>query len=518
MTISPSRPNILLITSDQHHWNAIGYNNPEVHTPNLDRLAADGMIFDRAYCPNPTCTPTRASLITGKYPSHHGAYALGTKLPESEHTVGKDFTAAGYRTALVGKAHFQQLHGTEAYPSLESYPLMQDLDFWRDFHGPFYGFDHVELARNHTDEAHVGQHYAIWMEEKGLDNWRDYYRSPTGHNDDQVRTWDIPEAFHYDAWIAERTNALMSDYAEAGENFFLWASFFDPHPKYLVPEPWDTMYDPETLTVPTMTPEEHENNPPHFRLTQQTDPDFSQWREPDGNALHGFHSHRHDRDELAKDIAIYYGMISLMDKYIGKILDQLDALGLSDTTLVIFTTDHGHFYGQHGLIAKGAFHYEDMIRVPMVARFPGHIPAGRRIAALQTLVDYPQTFLSFAGLPAPRTMTGVDQSAVWMGDAESARDHIVVENRHQPTTLHLKTYVNGRYKITVYYGGPRWWSKSVRPGGDPGELFDLQEDPGEVHNLWDSPEHADLKARLVMALLQAEFGKEPLWMPRVAVA
>jgi uncharacterized sulfatase len=160
MTASPNRPNILLITSDQHHWSAMGYNNPEVHTPNLDRLAAEGTIFDRAYCPNPTCTPTRASLITGRYPSQHGAYSLGTKLPESEHTVGEDFSAAGYRTALVGKAHFQQLYGTEEYPSLESYPLMQDLDFWREFHGPFYGFDHVELARNHTDEAHVGQHYA----------------------------------------------------------------------------------------------------------------------------------------------------------------------------------------------------------------------------------------------------------------------------------------------------------------------------------------------------------------------
>jgi uncharacterized sulfatase len=147
-----------------------------------------------------------------------------------------------------------------------------------------------------------------------------------------------------------------------------------------------------------------------------------------------------------------------------------------------------------------------MIRIPMVARFPGQIPAGGRSAALQTLVDYPQTFLSIAGLEAPRTMTGVDQSAVWFGTSESARDHIIVENRHQPTTLHLKSYVDARYKITVYYGR------------DYGELFDLQEDPEELHNLWDSRAHAGLKARLVMALLQAEFGKEPLWMPRIAGA
>ena len=117
-----NRPNILLITSDQQHWNTLGCLNPEIQTPHLDTLAEQGTLFNRAYCPNPTCTPTRASIITGKYPSQHGAWSLGTKLSEDEHTVGEDFTDAGYRTALVGKAHFQPLHGTEEFPSLESYP------------------------------------------------------------------------------------------------------------------------------------------------------------------------------------------------------------------------------------------------------------------------------------------------------------------------------------------------------------------------------------------------------------
>jgi len=220
------RPNILLITSDQQHWNTLGCINNEISTPNLDRLANQGTMFDRAYCVNPTCTPTRASIITGKYPSQHGAWSLGTKLPESEHTVGEDFSEAGYKTALVGKAHFQPLRGTDEFPSLESYPILQDLDFWRDFNKTFYGFEHVELARNHTDEAHVGQHYALWMEEKGCKNWRDYYLKPTGNVERQRRKWLIPEEYHYDTWIAERTNALMENYASSGDNFFLWASFF----------------------------------------------------------------------------------------------------------------------------------------------------------------------------------------------------------------------------------------------------------------------------------------------------
>ena len=499
------KPNILLITSDQQHWSTLGCLNREIRTPHLDRLADQGVLFTRAYCVNPTCTPTRASIITGKYPSQHGAWSLGTKLPENEHTVGADFSTAGYRTALVGKAHFQPLRGTDEFPSLEAYPILQDLNFWDTFDKPFYGFEHVELARNHTDEAHVGQHYALWMEEKGCTNWRDYFRPPTGYNDGQQRKWLIPEEYHYDPWIAERTNALIEAYARNEEPFFLWASFFDPHPKYLVPEPWDTMYDPERLTVPTIVEGEHKNNPPHFQLTQQENPDFYPWRES-GQGLHGFRSHLHDKKGLAQDIAIYYAMISLMDKYIGQMLAKLDELGLAEHTLVVFTSDHGHFFGQHGLIAKGPFHYEDMVKVPFIVRYPGRIPAGVRSEALQSLVDLAPTFLRMAGIDVPRSMTGVDQSEVWSGRKKQTRDHVIMENRHEPTTIHVKTYVDPRYKITVYYNR------------EYGELFDLQEDPQERNNLWNKPECAGLKAHLIMKLLFAEMGKEPLWMPRVAGA
>lgn len=159
--------NILLITSDQHHYMCMGYNNPKIKAPNLDRLAKMGIIFDRTYCSNPTSTPTRATIITGKYASQHGAWSLGTKLSETVPTVGDYFQKAGYQTALIGKAHFQPLKGTEEYPSCEAYPILQDLDFWRRFNGPFYGFEHVELTRNHTDKAHVGQRYGLWLEDNG---------------------------------------------------------------------------------------------------------------------------------------------------------------------------------------------------------------------------------------------------------------------------------------------------------------------------------------------------------------
>lgn len=500
------KPNILLITSDQQHYSTIGAFNSEISTPNLDRLVREGTTFTRAYCPNPTCTPTRASIITGKYPSQHGAWTLGTKLSEDEHTVGEDFQKAGYRTALIGKAHFQPLASTEEYKSLESYPIMQDLDFWKEFNGPFYGFEHIELARNHTNEAHVGQHYALWLEEKGCKNWRDYFLPPTGNMDKDIKfTWDIPEEYHYDAWIAERTNALMEEYSERDENFFIWASFFDPHFPQLVPEPWDTMYDPDDITVPKMVEGEHDENPPHFALTQEINPDISQYTES-GKYIHGVHSHVMDRDELKKRTAVYYGMVSLMDKYIGKILDKLEELGLADNTVVVFTTDHGDFFGQHGLVHKGPFHYEDLIKIPFIARYPGMIPENKNVSAMQSLVDLAPTFLSICDIPIPRDMTGVDQSKVWFGQEDMARDHIICENRHEPTTIHLKTYVDKRYKITVYYNR------------EYGELYDLEEDPNEINNLWNDPAYSELKMELLLKYIWAELGKEPMWMPRISGA
>jgi len=222
--------------------------------------------------------------------------------------------------------------------------------------------------------------------------------------------------------------------------------------------------------------------------------------------MHGFSSHLQDPQSLSEDIATYYGMISLMDKGIGQILDTLEATGLADNTLIVFTSDHGHFFGQHGLNAKGAFHYEDLIRVPFLVSWPGHVPEGRCTDAIQSLVDLPTSFLSLTGIEKPRSMVGLDQSPVWLGNKTSVRDHAVVENRHQPTTIHVKTYVNARYKLTVYFER------------DYGELFDLQEDPGEVNNRWVDPCSKTLKAELTRKLLFAEMAKEPLSMPRIAIA
>lgn len=510
------KPNILLITTDQQHFRALGVHDPVLKSPNLDRLCREGTRFDRAYCPNPVCTPSRASLITGLYPSRHGAWTIGVKLPEDVPTLGDHLISGGYATALIGKAHFQPLASTAESPSLEAQPTLRDLAFWRGFDRKWYGFQHVELARNHADESHVGQHYAIWLEEQGLADWRDYFqplpgesaskapRVAAGHNWRVDRSWQLPEALHYTRWTGERSLAWIDAHAGRDEPFFLWASFHDPHPPYTVSEPWASMYDPADMKIGRLTPGEHDRNPPHFARTQEPDPDFSDWHRP--FAAHGCESHLRDPDELRKDMAVYYGMISFLDREIGRLLDKLDELGIAEDTLVIFTSDHGHFLGQHGLVAKGPFHYEDMLRIPMIVRQPGTVPAGRISNALQSLVDYTPTLLEAAGLPVPGTLQGVSQYAHWCGAEEPARDFVLCENRHNPDMPHLQTYVDARYKITVYRRG------------DYGEIFDLEEDPGEVRNLWSDPASGALKERLLLSMIQAVMRSEPTRMPRVAGA
>ncbi len=516
-----TKKNVLLITSDQQHWFTMGFLNPEVETPNLDRLAKSGTYFNRAYTVNPTCTPTRCSWITGTYPSQHGAYSLGTKLMENVPTVGDEFRNAGYRTGLVGKAHFQPLLSTDEYPSLEAYPYLHDLDFWRNYKEPFYGFGDYALARNHTDESHVGQHYALWMIEKGYENWRDYFLpNPPAYSiaDDAHaesvhekrrpgQAWEIPEEIHYNTWIAEQTNEFMEEYKNNGENFFLWASFFDPHPQYMIPEPYASMYDPDKVTVPEMTEGEFDDMPPHFAMTQNPNADWNRYCTDEGsNVLHGAGYHVKSRAERAQNIATMYGMMTMMDKYIGVILDKLEQLGLREDTLIVFTSDHGDFLGQHGLTAKAIHHYEDLLRVPLIASMPGCIPQNEVSDSLQSTVDLAPTMLSFAGLPIPRYMTGLDEKPVWCGDQKSLRNHVIVENRHNPTTMNLKTYIDERYKLTIYYNR------------DYGELFDLEQDPGELENLWSRPERQELKKELLLKFLHADMGIEAMPMPRIAGA
>ena len=519
------RPSLLLVTSDQQHYLTLGRVSPQIRTPNLDRLADRGVRFDRAYCPNPTCTPTRASLLTGMWPSVHGAHALGTKLDENVPRVTDLLRDAGYATGLIGKAHFQPLVSTPECESVEAYPTLRDLDFWRTFNGthtPWYGFDHVELARNHADEGHAGQHYAIWLEEKGLSDWRAYFQPRTdgvrdtaadaskapptsrrwGPGGRAETAWRLPAELHYTAWTAERTNAFIE--AQRGRPWFCWSSYHDPQPPYAVPEPWASLYDPADMDwlIGRHVPGEFDDMPPIYAMTRDPAADFSDF-DADGLGSHGT-SYQPDlgRDKLRRLAAAYCGMISFLDDRLGTTLDLLERTGQLDQTLIIFTSDHGHFLGQHGLLEKGPFHYEDVIRVPLIAAGPG-LARGAVNDAPQTLVDVPATFAAAATGRVPRAMQGRDMRPAWRDGG--GRDAVVVENHHNGAAVHLRTLVTATHKLTLWRGRPDW-----------GELFDLAADPHELTNIY----HRDpvLRGAMLEAFMQTELDREPAPQPRVAGA
>jgi len=162
--------------------------------------------------------------------------------------------------------------------------------------------------------------------------------------------------------------------------------------------------------------------------------------------------------------------------------------------------------GQHNLIAKGPFHYEDEVKVPMIVSWPGQVPAGARTSALQSLVDLPVSCLAAAGIGKPHKMTGLNQIEVWKGIKDSVRDHCIVENNHEPRFCELKTYIETDYKLTIF--------RNL----EAGELYDLKNDPGEFENKFDDPAYATIKSQLLQRFIQAEMAKEVLPMPRIAPA
>ena len=187
-----SKLNFLIVTTDQQRPDTLGCDNPAIRTPNLDGLAARGIVFQRGYTVNAVCTPARASLLTGHYPSRHGAYMVGTALPDDYGpTIPDVFSRNGYFTALLGKTHFKPCLDENSF---ESHPNTLDREFFRNWDGPYYGFDHVRLTIRHSceREAHA-MHYGVWLDEQGVDT--SLYFGTGGYQDSGA--WELDEQYHH---------------------------------------------------------------------------------------------------------------------------------------------------------------------------------------------------------------------------------------------------------------------------------------------------------------------------------
>ncbi|MBT3344986.1 MAG: sulfatase-like hydrolase/transferase [Gemmatimonadetes bacterium] len=459
--------NILLITSDQQRWDALGRLNPAIRTPNLDRLAARGILFDRAYTVNPVCTPTRCSMLTGQYPSRHGCFHVGTSLPDGYGpTVADRFTDAGYSTGLLGKAHFKACKDPA---SLESAPQVHDLDFFGRWQGPYFGFERAELVIGHTSEPHAaGMHYGAWLRARGVDLQTHF----DIHDYDHFGPWSLGEEHHGSAWVADRTMAAIDRAQEADKPFFLWASFQDPHNPYVTPEPWASLHDAAHMPDP-IEPASNDGKPDFYESLAS-------------GCYYGDDEQLQDRawgdvkirptltdEDIRKLRAVYYGMVSLMDHHIGRLLDRLEADGTIDDTLIIFCSDHGDYLGDHGLWGKGLPTYEAMQRVPLIVSHPACSNPGQTSHALQSLVDIEATCLDVAGLSPSSQSQGISQKSAWIDPAASIRDHCRVEFRPAQSPYKQRTFVESRFKLVIY---------DTR---DYGELYDLDADPYQTMNLYE---------------------------------
>jgi arylsulfatase A-like enzyme len=500
------RPNFLFFIADQLRADHLGcYGNRIVRTPAIDRLAREGFVADRFYVACPICMPNRATLMTGRMPSRHGVRHNGIPLSLRATNFVELLRQAGYRTALVGKSHLQNMtgnpplwpppgerHAPEAVPDEGRYD-QEWKPHWRerpdhDVTVPYYGFASVHLTIDHGDD--LEGHYRRWLRRQdpaaeSLLGRANAIPTPNLALAAIRQAWRtrIPEALHPIAYCAAMSEGVLEEAARAGEPFFLFCSFAEPHHPFTPPGKYWDMYDPAQVELPRSFRAAVNNPPPHVAaLLAERDAGRARKDTPQLFAC--------TEQEAREAIALNYGSISFIDDAIGRVLARLEALGLADDTVVIVTSDHGDFMGDHQLLLKGPIHYRGIVQAPFVWR-DGR--ARGRSAALCGTLDLAPTILARADVPPFNGMQGSDLAPVLAGSPRHHDDLLIEEEGQRPQVgfparVRMRTLVTEGHRLSLY-DGMQW-----------GELYDLARDPDELVNLWDDAASAPLRAVLMERL------------------
>ena len=514
------KPNFLIFVTDQHRADHLGcYGNSVVQTPNIDALARDGVRFDRTYVATPVCMPNRGSIMTARMPSAHGARSNGVPLPLESVTFADLLAEFGYRTALIGKSHLQNMEdlppvqqpsepppGTQASkryaearrPTSASAAYEQELrSSWEDpahkLTLPYYGFQDVILCNHHADEC-FGD-WLRWLQaghpELASRIGREHGTRDPRYVSPQAWRTNLDEFTYPSHFIADQTSQWIRDHVERNpeQPFAVMCSFPDPHHPWTPPGRYWDMYDPDDVQVPVSMGDD-QDVPRHVRWLM--DARSAGQAKLDGPSLFAA-----SKREIQEMIALTYGMISNIDDRIGMVMDSLRACGADANTVVIFTADHGDLMGDHGIVLKGPLHYQSLIRVPFVWREPGQTAdAGLVREDLVSSMDLPTAILNRAGLAPVNGMQGKPLFSPAGSILPTARDAVLIEENQQRAYLGFSKPVKVRTLVTETH------RMSVFAEGSWGELYDLHADPHELKNLWESKEADSLKQQLLQRLAQ----------------
>jgi arylsulfatase len=463
-------PNILWICTDQQRFDTIhALGNDHIRTPNLDRLVAEGVAFTRATCQSPICTPSRASFLTGKYPSTLHVNRNGDAwFPEKPGLITRTLRDAGYDNSLVGK-----LHLTAAQGRVEAFPEDR------------YGYRVLKWSHHPDPEPYwpTAQHdYQQWLADQGVE-WEHAYNADL--NTEAGRAWyeagyyrpGIAAEYHQTTWCVNEAIDFIT--VERDGPWLMSINPFDPHPALDPPLSYLERMDWSTIPLPRFREAEMESQRRFEGVDFQTEAPVSP---------HSYNARRM--------VAAYYAQIELIDDQVGRLLHALEESRQREATLIIFTSDHGEMLGDHGLLWKGARFYEGLVHVPLILSWPGHFEAGLRSDALVELTDIVPTVLEALGMPVSPHIQGQSLLPILTGAASADRHRDFVRcEYHDALDQHHASHANmlrdDRYKLVVYHGQ------------EVGELYDLHEDPDEFVNLWDDPAAQEVKYALMKRLFDA---------------
>ena len=462
------RPNILHIMTDQQQWATIA-GRSLCHTPNLDRVAREGMLFERSYTPSAVCCPARAMILSGAYHWHNGVYNQVHSPPSVHRDMNADVVLysqrlreAGYRLGYCGKWH-------------ASY-VRTPLDFGFHEMSAVNGADPAVLAKYDLNPDKVER------PRQGLR--RTNQRMMQWPGSEPFVMWGYtegPEEATPEWRTAESAVRMMRRFAKGSQPWHLEAHFVEPHDPYMPMKQYLDKYDARAIPVPTSFGDTLAGKPGLHRRESET------WGKVTGQDVRDSRAH-------------YYAYTEQVDAQIGRVLKALDESGQADNTLVVCTTDHGDMVGAHRMWIKGWLPYEECYRVPMVMRWPGRIKPGSKTDKLVQTHDLAHTYVAAAGAKAMPFADGASLAPLW--DGGSWHDDIMC------------AYYRGEYPIMQRIGITQRF-KYVFNGFDYDEMYDLERDPDEMRNVVGVPEYAkwtdDMRARMyeMMARFRDPFGDAP---------